>query len=429
MSGSRGERFDPDTGFPPQTACNPCHVRRGTRATGLVLLWQRMTATAAQTSLLQAPTLTRDTGHLKELDGLRAIAIALVIAQHLFPLHRIIPHPEGMRPQNVVPPLGFIGVSLFFVLSGFLITRILLACRQRVDLHQVPRRRELGVFYLRRTLRIFPLYYATLLVLWLLDVRHIRDRIAWHATYTSNWLFCDLSVYNAGGFERHFWSLATEEQFYLVWPWLILLTPRRLLGPALFATFLLGPLWRAWFVLRVGPQGQTWPWMWSQFPTPANVDLLAAGGIVALAWTTRWRRPLLWMCLLLGLPAAAVSVGAFRTEWLLDTRRVLQQTALALVFGALVGFAGQGIPIIGKALSWRPMAYVGKISYGLYVLHNFAPPALRWMLAKLEMASFEREHTWLFAWTTLAMTFAISMLSWHLFEWPLNRLKNRVPYK
>src|SRR5687768_2644043 len=164
-----------------------------------------VTATAAQTSILAGeptPALGRADGHLLQLDGLRAIAIALVMTEHLLPLHRSLqnwfPALRGLKPSQVVPPLGFVGVSLFFVLSGFLITRILLACRQRVSDGESTFGREVGVFYFRRTLRIFPLYYGTLLVLALLPdpgsqtafgVRQIHDRLPYHLTYTFNWLF------------------------------------------------------------------------------------------------------------------------------------------------------------------------------------------------------------------------------------------------
>ena len=374
-----------------------------------------MTATSVQTSSVPA---RRGTDHLIQLDGLRAVAIALVLAQHLLPLHRLLPNPDRLPPHKLVPPLGFYGVCLFFVLSGFLITRILLACRERVTLGESGTARQLGAFYARRTLRIFPLYYGTLLVLALLDVRHIRERLPWHLTYTENWLF-STGAYNAGGFDRHLWSLAVEEQFYLVWPWVILLSPRKLLLPLMALAFACGPLWRAWFALR------GWPWQWAQFPTPANLDLLAMGGIVALAWPhLRARRWLAWSCLVVGLPAALFTVVLFRSDFLLTTRQILQPTALALCFAAFVGFCGQGVPVAGKLLELRPVLYVGKVSYAMYVFHNFAPPVLRWAVGDRLGAS----QTWGFGVASVALTLAAAALSWHLFEAPINRLKRLVPY-
>jgi peptidoglycan/LPS O-acetylase OafA/YrhL len=392
-----------------------------------------VTATSAQTSILEhepSPAGPR-AGHLLQLDGLRTVAIALVLTEHLLPLHRSLqdwfPSLRGLKPGQIVPPLGFVGVSLFFVLSGFLITRILLDCRQRRLEGGSSLGRELRVFYLRRTLRIFPLYYATLLLLALLPdpgsqtdfgVRQIHDRLPYHLTYTFNWLFSLPEHYGRGGFERHFWSLCVEEQFYLLWPWVILLAPRRWLVPALLATFALGPAWRAWFHFR------DWPWQFTMFPTPACLDLLAAGGLVAVAWNTRARPFLLWGCLLLGVPAAAMAVGLYRSNWLLDQRVILQQTALALCFAAFVGFTAKGVPVIGKVLAYAPIAYLGKISYAMYVFHNFTPPLLRWATGVEGFGP----RPWLFAAACVGLTIAMSAASWALFEGPINRLKDRIPY-
>lgn len=363
------------------------------------------------------------TGHLLQLDGLRTLAISLVLAEHLFPVHRLIvgwfPSLRGARPGQVVPPLGFVGVSLFFVLSGFLITRILLSCRERYTSGESTLAREVGVFYFRRTLRIFPLYYGTLLVLALLNVRQIHDRLPFHLTYTFNWLFSFPEHYSRGGFERHFWSLCVEEQFYLIWPWLILLAPRRLLLPGLLATVALGAAWRGWFHPLRG-----WPWQFTMFPTPACIDLLAMGGLIAYVWNTRARRIVLWTCLIVGVPAASMAIGLYRSDLLINQRYVFQQTALALCFAAFVGFAAQGIPLVGRALEFRPIAYLGKISYAMYVFHNFTPPMLRWWV--------DIEHDagapWTFAWTCMLLTVLMAMLSWNLFEGLINRLKDRLPY-
>jgi peptidoglycan/LPS O-acetylase OafA/YrhL len=160
------------------------------------------------------------------------------------------------------------------------------------------------------------------------------------------------------------------------------------------------------------------------FPTPACLDLLAAGAIVAFAWNSPARRWLLWGCLVIGLPAAAMVVGLYRSDWLIDHRQVFQQTALALCFAAFVGFTAQGVPGIGRVLAFAPVAYLGKISYAMYVFHNFTPPMLRW--------AFDVEgygaRPWLFAWSCVGMTILMSAASWHLFEGPINRLKQRVPY-
>lgn len=145
------------------------------------------------------------------LDGLRGLAIALVILYHL----------------NLVG-FGWVGVQLFFVLSGFLITRLLLALREQPSLGSY-----LKIFYGRRALRIFPVYYLYLLLLlllwWALPTAQqgpVAEQWRYAASYTSNWLGM------TGGHQKtyfldHFWSLPIEEQFYLFWPLLLFFTPRR----------------------------------------------------------------------------------------------------------------------------------------------------------------------------------------------------------
>ena len=137
-----------------------------------------------------------------QLDGLRAVAVAAVAWSH------------WERDYQAGIPFGA-GVHLFFVLSGFLITRILLDVRQASD-----RGAAIRAFYIRRALRIFPAFYVTLLLAWIAGVPLVRESLAWHATYLSNvWIF---QMDQWPGSISHLWSLAVEEQFYLAWPFLIL---------------------------------------------------------------------------------------------------------------------------------------------------------------------------------------------------------------
>src|SRR5262249_40880734 len=153
--------------------------------------------------------------YMPQLDGLRAVAVLAVVAHHTLPG----PLVDALNP-------GAAGVRLFFVLSGFLITGILLGCRE--SMAQQGAGQALASFYARRFLRIFPLYYFALAVVLLAGVQEARDGAAWHLAYLSN-------VYGVRqgwlGSLAHFWSLAVEEQFYLVWPALVLSLPRPWLGP------------------------------------------------------------------------------------------------------------------------------------------------------------------------------------------------------
>ncbi|RUX02716.1 acyltransferase, partial [Mesorhizobium sp. M2A.F.Ca.ET.037.01.1.1] len=144
-----------------------------------------------------------------QLDALRGVAVTLVLYSHFLA-------PGGSSF------VGHLGVRLFFVLSGFLITRLLLDARDTSAFASGPALRS---FYARRMLRIFPPYFAVLALAWFASEQS-RPSLAWHALYLSNfwyarqndwtpWLLC------------HFWSLSIEEQFYLAWPLIVLLAPRR----------------------------------------------------------------------------------------------------------------------------------------------------------------------------------------------------------
>lgn len=351
------------------------------------------------TAAASATTLQPRGDRLPQLDGLRAVAIGLVLVHHLLPL------PTG------TPPLGHVGVSLFFVLSGFLITRILLDGRGG-GLGE-----QFKAFYARRALRILPPYFALLGVLWLVGVRHIDDRLPWHAAYLSNWLFTDGKVLRQGGLDRHLWSLSVEEQFYLVWPWLMLLLPRVTL-PAVFLICIAGAaLWRAFAWHMMLTQG--WSDGWLAYTTPAHLDLLAIGGLSAFLWHWRHLRTAAWIALVAGTPFVVLDYGAGRTDWLIDWRIWFSQTSLALLLVGLTMLVATGR---GRVLSWGPIVYVGTISYGMYLVHTFTGEMARRLLDR------PGDGGWVVGLTACAMTFAIAAASWHGFERPILRLKRFVPY-
>src|SRR5262249_15573796 len=156
------------------------------------------------------------TNYVPQLDGLRAFAVGAVLIHHFFKPARI----GGVD-------FALLGVWLFFVLSGFLITGILLRLRDQVDHSGYPSGFALRQFYIRRFLRIFPLYYSVLFMAATIDLGDVRDTILWHLAYISNYLFATRQDW--GSITAHFWSLSVEEQFYILWPVLILFAPRRLL--------------------------------------------------------------------------------------------------------------------------------------------------------------------------------------------------------
>ena len=302
---------------------------------------------------------------LPTLDGLRAIAILLVVPHNL----NLIATFDGT--QFVVAALhrGWIGVQLFFVLSGFLITGILLDARDAPDYYRS--------FFVRRALRIFPLYYATLLVLFVLlpalglvPTSFKRDAMVelsyW--AYFSNWY---------GPFHQgeesvsHFWSLALEEQFYFLWPFVI---HRRSAGWVMrlcLAIAAASLLFRVVMLLAGTPAQAIYQFL------VTRMDALALGGAAAAAfrvpsaasWTLDHRRFLLGASLLSLVAGAVLSRGYNLTH---PVTLSLGFTFLAVGFAQLVA-AGVAADLLGAAgwpaaLRWSFLRRVAKYSYAMYVL-------------------------------------------------------------
>jgi len=173
--------------------------------------------------------------YIKGLDALRALTVAIVVIGHSrIHMFYMDPGPVSYIIQ-VLLPVDTFGVDVFFVLSGFLITSILLHAENDTK----PKIILVRNFIARRTLRIFPVYYLTVLILWIIHYPDIREYLVWFLTYTSNILCFKTHSWNAFS---HTWSLSVEEQFYLIWPWLILFVNKKYFK-YLFAVFILtGPV-------------------------------------------------------------------------------------------------------------------------------------------------------------------------------------------
>jgi peptidoglycan/LPS O-acetylase OafA/YrhL len=341
----------------------------------------------------------------KQLGSLRALAVFGVLYSHWF--------------DNHVVPWGIMGVRLFFVLSGFLITGILLKGRELpVSAGGSARRLFLWNFYGRRFLRIFTLYYAVLILAACINPAHRRD-MWWFFTYTENILF----AWEGEAREMpHFWSLAVEEQFYLVWPWLILFTPRRLLLPLILFAVFLGPLSRAVTVYGFGA---------GRFVATCQplgcCDTLGSGALLAfsfLEWkqTGRRLRGALWGGLLCG----GVSLLVLLVSPLSSEADVVGgDLAMAGFLFGIVGFAATGVGgWAGSVLNWIVLRTIGKISYGIYVIHMFAPGQVAKVYSMLGLAPTGEG----FLLASFAFTLVASFVSWHLLEAPIVRLKHYFKY-
>lgn len=355
---------------------------------------------------------------LDHLDGLRAIAVGGVFVQHGLGFVHLYPGSDTYE-------LGGLGVRLFFVLSGFLITGILLRARDRAERMGQSRAAVWRAFYLRRSLRIFPLAYLVLAIAWVLGAPSIREHPWMFLTYTSNY-----AVARAGFTDPsldHFWSLAIEEQFYLLWPLLILATPKRWIPAAMGFTVALSMAARAVVLAQTG--GPVPSYVSAAVLTPTRLDSLAVGGL--LAWhQIRYggaRGNVLVAALLVAGAAARLSSRVL-PAWSLALP--LPESGYVLFSAAVVLWVyANGTSVVGRLLSSKPFVLVGTISYGLYVYHMVIAGLAPIVSARYGWPAFFPTEV---GWTRLAWivgtTFPVAAASWFWFERPLNDLKSRFPY-
>jgi peptidoglycan/LPS O-acetylase OafA/YrhL len=352
---------------------------------------------------------------------LRAVAISGVLLNHFYP-----------RLFDLLIPTGSFGVRLFLVLSGFLITRILLESRELRDSGQASTVQVLGHFYGRRALRLFPALWLALAVGWLF-LPEVRREWAWHVTYLSNVYFI-----LHGGLPRvtgHLWSLAVTEQFYLIWPIMILGLARWKLAPIVTVLAVAAPLVRVF----IASKGEGFP---AVYATPlACADSLGFGAILALSLASSPDSKRL--CVLVRnwcLPAGLVATIALQRLMLADvlpngTIQVFAASVLSvgLVAGCVVGFRGP----VGRMLESKSLGQLGRLSYGVFIYHFFLMGAWEryapgWLPhhpgwdPRVPLPVTLESVAYLLILS--ALTIGIAAASWRWVEAPILGLKRFIPY-
>jgi peptidoglycan/LPS O-acetylase OafA/YrhL len=355
--------------------------------------------------------------HRPELDGVRGLAVLMVVCYH---------SNLGLNHSNVgeklwqrVSGCGWTGVDLFFVLSGFLITGILLDSRGSSHFFRN--------FYMRRTLRIFPLYYLVLvLLLWLLPPFNGES---WHWFYLQNW-YC---LFWGNTFPmpiQPFWSLAVEEQFYLVWPLAIYFLSRRQLAGLCVGLMIiaLGARCMArWY------GAETWG---IYTATCFRMDALAAGSLLAIVLRNSSRSRDLDSTLLslLGISCVGLAIAVWCDQGLVLDRTWNQcfgYSCQAVAYAALLGLIVVGnrwVASLRWILNSKVLRHLGNRSYAIYLLHFpiFAPfVEIYWRRNSNRNASGYGDCLMMAA--AFLTTLVLAELSWHLFEKPFLKLKRFFP--
>ncbi|MGH8461585.1 MAG: acyltransferase family protein [Stenotrophobium sp.] len=339
-----------------------------------------------------------------QLDGVRAVAFVAVLLSHAgYPGY-----------------LFWSSVDLFFVLSGFLITGILLSQKKDENFFKI--------FYTRRFLRILPAFYAVLFISLFVLQRVSKDQTISVALFLANIYmpFADLSkVTDSYWALGPYWSLALEEQFYLLWPLLVYtLKPRQLLWLCI-SLIIAAPICRGlsfWFLYVPHLANYQAIWMF-----PFNrMDLLASGAIIAICQHLKLfevRKMARFGMLLAAASAVLVVLGiAIIPSFRLSGHTFLFSTlgfslVCAMMGGFIMYLANEtGGPIV-KVLSLKPLAYAGTITYTMYLAHVT-------VIVLLQRAGMQ--HSWRVPLVAWAGSFVLASLSWHLFELPIKQLKDRM---
>ena len=343
--------------------------------------------------------------YLPELDVLRGFAISFVIFHHIA---KNVPVLHLLTMSKY----GWTGVDLFFVISGFLITGILLEARNKPHYFRN--------FYARRALRIWPLYYALLLFAFLLlplAVPALRARIFADAYPWQSYPFFVQNLFStreiAFGPVGVTWSLAIEEQYYLVWPILVLVLSRRALSWAAAGAFSLSVFLRILCSLNLLH-------VFVYTNTLTRLDGIALGSLLAVvlpAAPEKLVRRIAWAVLPLSLVAVVL------TEYIFGEKTWFLYSGLALMFASVLCLS-----INARALQkLRFMRYTGKISYGLYLLHVPVFDALREPRFHSRLALFPNAvaNDLFMALCMIAGVYLVASASWYFFETPILKLKDK----
>ena len=348
---------------------------------------------------------------LPVLDGVRAIAVILVLIGHFPTIHA---ESYGNQISFFIgkSQLAYFGVDLFFVLSGFLITRILLAEKNGGGI-------SFRRFYYRRSLRIFPLFYLCLVIC---AIFYYGPEIPWVATYLANYYF----MLDSGASPlRHTWSLAVEEQFYLFWPFVVSAIRIDRMETVIGRVFPCLAIVAAIGVTLTFEEAHSNQIIYAS--TPTRMLSLSLGALIAVKEVKRytWKRSSILATIVCG-GILAYGAGVLSIVDLeVPMERLWKMVGFSLLSFGFILFVLYGAKSTGrlsKVLNSQPLQFLGKISYGVYMYHVI-------FLYAVGASHMQRDSTWSIpaALGFIGCVIVIATFSFFYLEKPILLLKNRPP--
>ena len=341
--------------------------------------------------------------YYKSLDGIRAIAALLVMLLHFFNMTTI--NSYALEIFASLSKIGQTGVTLFFVLSGFLITRILLNTKTHKN--------YLKNFYIKRVLRIFPLYYSFLLFYYCLKPLFFSTSFPiinpeYYYLFLQN-IALTFTINSSG--PGHFWSLAVEEHFYLIWPFVILLSSKKQLKRIIFFIVIFCLVLRFYMLIN------NYKVIWF---TLTRIDSLAIGSFLAIYELKTNYILKKEKLILIGLVLIFLNITSYTIvhKFSFNLFQTIKYTLWSITFTYILYLLiSNSKSLLSKLLFTKFFSFTGKISYGLYVYHLFAFEYVFYIFKKINW-----QYKFILG---FLLSYFIATLSYYLLETPFLKLKKK----
>jgi peptidoglycan/LPS O-acetylase OafA/YrhL len=359
------------------------------------------------------------TAKIPALDGVRGLAILMVMVSHFFFVNVWTNSPWFRIMQS-----GWLGVDLFFVLSGFLITGILLKAKGKPD--------YFSNFYKRRSLRIFPLYYFAIFIVWFTVVFIEKAPERLHG-YDSWWWFVFIApniamalkdnwTYHSHHLDaNHLWSIGVEEQFYLVWPLVVRFTPAWLLAVICAGLVHFSVYIRHWTDAAFGKE-----WSLASYMMPyCRLDGLAAGSFLAIYFFLGWDQKIPYHRWLVRGLFLWMAYRVLDMLWHGNSAYLGTLSAFVSASGLYLSLNPHPWAIVRNICESRFLRHLGAYSYGLYVFHHLGHELLMRYIGT-PLLAFGIGNYWaqgLYAVAAFAITYGLARLSWWAIEQPFLKMK------